>query len=1130
DVNELHSEDLRYNPKVNPDAEKAKEFDQHNVEKDAPDHLIDTPLHLVDPVLKDKIQKEANNLEGELDGSYVEKKGRRYQLENVGEGWVARKTSSPFTINTFPDWFKSLGRGKEDVAAALRKVIEDEGKDKGALVEKVKAIILDHLQNGREMRQPDVWISGQKQRGDIVGEIPPDADISEFLNQFGDNKVNLEDFNRAFKEFNDQTSFPFSMETPPKEVPKEAPMDFDLSEPVKEENKVNEPQQNFSAEKPGEQIKMEGLPQPKVPEGFITKEGGKGEETTPLFNQNEQSKGQQKLFDQDLQSTPLPGLKQFAEQDLSKLMPKIMEGIDNLRKIFLPASWGKEGKMTAMLSRIRIAELVRRREQAFNTFKQAMAYFDKKSNEENLKFINGAETGKYEGTPAEQAMMKQLQELLKEKYKFISEKYTGSDSFIENYFPHFWKDPERAKEAFSDVYKRSQLEGQKGFMKKRVIPTTMEGIKLGLEPVDYNPVRLTLAKIHEMDKFQMAQDLFGDFKEKGLIKYFKLGDRAPSDWRQLNDPMGRVYNYSEDAGGLVYRGNYYMPEKAANVINNYLSPGLQNNPFYIALRSSGNLLNQFQLGLSGFHALFTTQDVMISKLALGIQQFTQGNFLDAGKSVLGIPLSPITNFIKGNELLKDYYSKNPVMTKAIDNLMRAGGRARMDSFYFNNAVEGWARAWRSGNPIGGVLRTPGALIEMLAKPLMQELVPRQKLGVFFDMAENINKMAADKGLDWTTETKLLQEAWDSVDNRMGQMTYDNLFWNKSLKDLSMGTVRSVGWNLGDLREIGGAPVDLGKQTVGAIKGEGFRVTPKMAYVLALPIISGMVGAITNYLYTGEPPKELKDYYFPRTGKKNPDGTPERISIPGYMRDVFAYGIKPMETVSSKLHPLVSDIIQMLNNKDYYGYEIVNPDDPLVQKVGEWADYIGKSSLPFSIQGAKKRQQAGEGIGGQLQAGLGINPASKYITNTATQNEIDERYDKRFGGGTKPYSQKEVDQAKSDLRRLHKQNSPQFENKLKQYVDSGLIDLKSNFVKELDKNSAIPQDVRMFQRLPSVDQAGILKDHPEDMSKYLPYAQSELFKDSPEFLDMLKPMLGKLPAKLRVQLQRRIYKKTGQVIE
>jgi hypothetical protein len=56
----------------------------------------------------------------------------------------------------------------------------------------------------------------------------------------------------------------------------------------------------------------------------------------------------------------------------------------------------------------------------------------------------------------------------------------------------------------------------------------------------------------------------------------------------------------------------------------------------------------------------------------------------------------------------------------------------------------------------------------------------------------------------------LGKAWDSVDNRMGQVVYDNLFWRKSIKDIGMASVRSLGWNLGTFRELGGGALDFAK--------------------------------------------------------------------------------------------------------------------------------------------------------------------------------------------------------------------------------------------------------------------------------------------------------------------------------
>ena len=319
----------------------------------------------------------------------------------------------------------------------------------------------------------------------------------------------------------------------------------------------------------------------------------------------------------------------------------------------------------------------------------------------------------------------------------------------------------------------------------------------------------------------------------------------------------------------------------------------------------------------------------------------------------------------------------------------------MDKFFTNNAVEGFFKAWRTGNWVGGALRTPGAIIETLAKPLMQHFVPLQKLGVFMDFAKNIHDEAIVKGWDAEEVQYRMQKAWDSVDNRMGQLVYDNLFWDRSLKDLGMASVRSLGWNIGDIRELGGAPVDLIKQIKSAATGKGFELTNKMAYAMALPVVTGLSGALLQYLYTGSGPTSLKDYFFPKTGKKTPDGTDERLILPTYMRDVWAYGTQPLTTIGHKLQPLTSGLIDMIKNEDYYGYEIndknfITSTQKLFEK-GDASDlgeaimnemkFIAKQFIPFSVQGAMQRKRSGADEAGQAAAFFGLNPAPKYTATS-----------------------------------------------------------------------------------------------------------------------------------------------------
>jgi hypothetical protein len=173
---------------------------------------------------------------------------------------------------------------------------------------------------------------------------------------------------------------------------------------------------------------------------------------------------------------------------------------------------------------------------------------------------------------------------------------------------------------------------------------------------------------------------------------------------------------------------------------------------------------------------------------------------------------------------------------------------------------------------GGLVRAPFAAVEAVSDVIMRQLVPRQKLGVFADRAAwELERLGPNATFEETRAA--LAKAWDSVENRMGQMTYDNLFWNRTAKDLAMITVRSVGWNLGTLREIGGGAVDALKIPAQIAGGKPPRDISlhKVAYLMGLATVGAIMGAIYQYLHTGKGPEELKDYFFPKNGSLTKTG-------------------------------------------------------------------------------------------------------------------------------------------------------------------------------------------------------------------------------------------------------------------
>ena len=772
-----------------------------------------------------------------------------------------------------------------------------------------------------------------------------------------------------------------------------------------------------------------------------------------------------------------PGLDKFIEQDIkpaaSGLIGGVSKTIDFIRKTLAPATRGEEAIKTSSIMRESLGRMARNKELTYSTLQKSKTIFDGYTPEQSLDFMDKLEHG--QPIAGAENFVKVMRDALDSRWKQIQD-IKGSQAYIENYFPHIWKDPAKAGDALAQFFGKIPLEGTKGYMKQRVLPTIQDGIKLGLEPASYNPVDLIMSRVADMDRFLMANDVWTQFKDQGLRKFVPFGQKAPEGYQIVNDKIARSFQFSPEEKGMILRGNWYMPEKAATIINNYLSPGLRNNPIYDAFRMTGNTLNQVQLGLSGFHALFTSGDAVISKAALEIQKTTPTSLIKAALTPVTAPYYLFKNLIRGNKLLSDYFSKNPEMPAMVDALERAGGRVKTDSFYLNNSVDNFLKALRSGNPLGAFVRAPGALVEEIAKPIMQELVPRQKLGVFADGATHILEQAKNENWNEYKTTLRLQEMWDSVDNRMGQLVYDNLFWNKVLKDMGMAATRSLGWNLGTIRELGGGIKDFAKLPIQLLTKEGrsnIRMTPKMAYTLALPYVAGVWGAAVYYLYNGTAPQQPIDYYAPWTGQTKPDGTKERLLLPSYMKDVLAYSIEPGQTIKNKLHPEITAILDMLKNQDYYGTEIRNANDPIVKQIGDLFAYQAKQFVPFSITNLMQRTKINSSWMTYLQSFAGITPAPSYITRTPLQTEIYNLYDQRFGGGIKSQEQSAVAKQKAEIRTLYLTGKDDEANqKLEIAVKQGVI--KANGVSQFIQEADIPNDIKLFKQLPSGDQENLIK--------------------------------------------------------
>lgn len=640
---------------------------------------------------------------------------------------------------------------------------------------------------------------------------------------------------------------------------------------------------------------------------------------------------------------------------------------------------------------------------------------------------------------------------------------------LPHYFSQMWKDPAKAVEWYQRMMGKGPLEGAKSFLKKRAYATYKEGmswkvfddqggvryfsserearaisrpndvVKPPLEPISQNFIDIAQLSLQQMDKFTAMHEYRQWLKEeKGWVKRVRRGEDAPPGFARVDDPAFRTQavfpimdKETGKPGAAAVTYDYMVPELIAKDLNNYLSSGLYQYGFWRKFRYAQNLLLSARLGFSAFHAGFTTVDTLVSHTDIGAQYLLQGDVGKAlttwGKAVT----SPISAPLEGRKLLKQFFgeaSADADTAAVLEFLTQGGARGRMNPTDFNNSWASLKRAWADGKVKDTAFHALPAVMEGVMRPIMHYLVPWQKMTARVLLAKfELDRVAGELGqkpgnyakiVDAMGQDAMRQIAYkvvQQVDDRLGQVAYDNLFWNKIAKDIAQASIQSVGWNVGTANVILGGAKDVARlvkpeELLGPLDKAGLskqktlaRTTGRLSYLISLNLTVGMIGAALQYALSGQTPQDLRDYFFPRTGRKNPDGSDERISMPSYIKDEYALTQHPITTVQHKLHPFFSMVAELLKNEDFYGNQIVNPDDPWTTMAKQLVGYLGKSVEPYAVQNLQ--QNRSKGTTGAMQAApfIGITPAPSSVSRTPFEAYVAERYASAYHESLSPES-------------------------------------------------------------------------------------------------------------------------------
>lgn len=638
-------------------------------------------------------------------------------------------------------------------------------------------------------------------------------------------------------------------------------------------------------------------------------------------------------------------------------------------------------------------------------FHKAQRVFDKAGKAANLEAIHQWETGQKVTSAAHRLFFKAMQSEFQKRIDAIRAIAPGTlENVIENYFPHLWEDPIKAGKWYQREYGKRPLEGNKSFLKQRVHATIKDGIAAGLKPVSTNPVDLVLAKMAQMDKFLALHEFRKDLQDRGWLKEMEPGQRVPYGYARVDDPA------FVKAAGL--QGYFAVPEPIARDLNNYLSPSLYRFRGFKAFRRLENLVMMGRLGWSMFHAGFTTLDNLVMHADVGLRYALQGDVKRSLVTLAKTPLSIVWSPFEGGKLNREWLGldKADANTAALlDALEQGGAHYKMDTSEYNQGLRRFIRGLQQGD-YGKALRSSlSAAGETGSWIIHHKLVPNQKMAARLLLAKfALDRVAAPLGkergdyagiIDALSPDALKQIMGDvvkNVDDRLGQMNYNNQFWNKTAREIAQTVIGAVGWQVGTVRTVTGGVRDIQRlwkpeKLAAALDKEGKitdadmgRISGRLTYLISLALMMGGLNAATQYLLTGKGPSEPKDYFFPKTGRKNADGSDERLQFPTYWMDHYKLATHPLQTAEHKIHPIFGMFMEAISNQDYYGVQIHNPHASWAEQAKEIAEYVAKGFMPYSWTNRQKIVENEGGIARQVAGFAGITTAPASVSRTPFQ--------------------------------------------------------------------------------------------------------------------------------------------------
>jgi hypothetical protein len=716
---------------------------------------------------------------------------------------------------------------------------------------------------------------------------------------------------------------------------------------------------------------------------------------------------------------------------------------------------------------------------------------------------------------------------------YKNEIWWGSKAhYVENYFPHQWDNTERARQVFQPADMIRSM-GSEWFQKARDYELVQfgeaNGLKLKFDNVQSMVTDRRLAGADLQNKMEMMHTLekmgVATPSEKALPHVLNpalVG--SPYRWQEVKAPTGEKWMIAPDAQALW-----------KNAIED---PGLWGNEGFIgdAFRKWMALKSYWvpvKLGLSLFHPVHVMHILGAGNIVRGLQETLgsgqQGWYRrmvatpEAVLHTLGDTIFAATPFVpfSGKKIMKSWATPKELQTPqdAANNKMvnESGSSAQLSEQLRTKAVKGLRDAWSKNQYLKTLGYAPLAAYEKSLGAIFDKWIPSLKMAALKREYELMLRRRPDLVTDDVNRRVAARALGKSIDNRFGEMFYGGLFWNRTLKDASIGSFLSLGWNLGFAREFGGGFFEpIARPLMGAptpTRKLVRDVTTKTTNMFVYAMTAATINAMMTKGMSGEDATGL-DYIFPRIGGLNPDGSPRRITNAFYTREVpmAAKNMQERDSIIGGLTQMlyhkmmISPFVELYNNKDYSGYSIWNENSPGWQQIQQMGMHVMSDQMsPMSVSGAKRALDLSGKPHGTAdvikQIGdrdvymplLGFGPAPSYASKSAFSNRLQFLFKQSVAPERKSFDVSARSKDRSDARREYMGAMQRDDDAARMAAAQKMASLgmKTREIKKLQPGGS---DVYMFGRLPPEDQKSLLKTAtPEEFNTFYPHMNKKAMK-------------------------------------